>query len=121
MSEPALDLEAIPELDFTRYAPAKRHELVWVRPQLPQAPAKPSQPPGELGIIGQHIGAAFGLIGQCIRIAIVILWRRALLRLTMLYHRIAQSLNIAWALAGFGWGGFIGYSIIFPAIVHFVR
>ena len=117
MSEPALDLETLPDLDFARYAPQKRHELVWVQPQLPQAQEKHKQPPGELAIIGQHLIAAFGLIWQCIRTAIVIIWRRALLRLATLYHRIAQSLNIAWALAGFGWGGFIA----FPVIVHFVR
>ena len=121
MSEPAIDLEALPELDFTRYAPQKRHELVWVQPKLPQVPQKPKQPPGELEIIGQHLIAAFGLIWQCIRTAIVIICRRAVLRLVTLYHRIAQSLNIAWALAGIGWGGFLGSCIAFPIILHLAR
>lgn len=110
MSDPALDLDALPDLDFTRYAPTKRHELVWVQPRLPQVPQ--NQPPGELEILVQHLLGAFGLIRQCIQLALIIIWRRAMLRLTAFYHRIAQSLSIAWALAGFGWGGFVAFPII---------
>jgi hypothetical protein len=128
MSEAAIDLDTLPDLDFARYAPERtfavrderpraRRELVCVQPQLPQAPTQPDQPPGELEIIGQHMAGAFGLIRQCIQLALIIIWRRAVLRLTTLYHRTAQSLTIAWALAGIGWGGFIA----FPVIIHFVR
>jgi hypothetical protein len=115
MTEPAFDLDALPDLDFARYAPQRRRELVCVQPRLPQG--RPARPAGELEVLGQHIVGACRLIGQCIRLAAAIIWRRAVLRLVTLYHRIAQSLNIAWALAGFGWGGFVA----FPVIIHFVR
>ena len=52
MSEPAIDLDTLPDLDFARYAPPqKRHELVLLPPPVQQTPAKPKLPPGELAII----------------------------------------------------------------------
>lgn len=120
MSEPAIDLDTLPDLDFARYAPQKRRDLVCVQTRPPQV-AEP-RAPGELEMLGQHVLGAFRLIGQCIRIALIIIWRRAVLRLLTLYHRIAQSLNIAWALAGIGLGGFLGsWCIAFPIIIHFAR
>jgi hypothetical protein len=107
MSEPALVCDR--DLDFSRYAPVKRQEIVWCQSD--------KAPPGELAILARHMRGACGLIRQCVVIAAVIIWRRITWRIADFYHYVLGSLPAAWTLAGIGWGGFIA----FPIILHFAR
>lgn len=92
-------------LDFSRYAPARRPVLVWDQPEAAH--------PDELIQTARVIRAACGLIGHCLSVAAGIVRRRLMLRLRILSARLTGSLAAAWTLAGIGWGGFVGFPILF--------
>jgi hypothetical protein len=104
MSAVLHEIDGAPFLDFQRYAPAPKPVVVWSQETIP-APAEPD----ELALVWQTMRTAAGIIWRGIGIALYITALRAA---NWCEDNILRSLSASWALAGLGWGGFVGISII---------
>lgn len=103
-------MSQIAELDFSRYAPERsRPAVVWCHADSPS--------PGELTILAGHARGAFGLIGRCVVLTLIIIWRRIQWRVADFCRHVLHSPEAAWTVAGVGWGA----GITFPLILFLMR